>query len=169
MISKLVVTFLIIWFIYLVRSVFPPFVVGGIIAYLLLPIVQYMSAWMKIKKGHAAAIIYLLFAGIVAMVTTYFGPTILDQFAALAGNKEELISHTIKQATSTFNWNVDVDQTTKQIVGAIDETIGRPSEIMHLGGLVSHTMLFVLVCLVSSIYFLVDSDRVGTFALRFVP
>jgi predicted PurR-regulated permease PerM len=169
MITKLVSTFLIIWFIYHVRSVFPPFVVGGIIAYLLLPVVQYMSAWMKIKKGHAAAIIYLLFLGVVAMVATYFGPTILDQFAALAGHKQELISHTISQATSTFNWNIDVDQTTKHVVSIIDESIGRPSEIVHLGGLVSHGMLFVLVCVVSSIYFLVDSDRVGAFALRFVP
>jgi predicted PurR-regulated permease PerM len=169
MISKLVVTFLIIWFIYHVRSVFPPFVVGGIIAYLLLPVVQYMCTAMRIKKAHAATIIYLLFAGFIAMVTTYFGPTVIDQFAALAAHKEELISHTITQATSTFNWNVDVEQTTRHVVAAIDETIGRPSEIVHLGGLVSHGMLFVLVCVVSSIYFLVDSERIGSFALRFVP
>jgi predicted PurR-regulated permease PerM len=168
-ITKLVVTFLIIWFIYHVRSVFPPFVVGGIIAYLLLPVVQYMSGVMKIKKGHATAIIYLLFLSLVAMIATYFGPTVLDQFAALAQHKEELINHTIVQATSTFDLKVDAAQTTHQIVGAIDETIGRPSEIVHLGGLVSHGLLFVMICVVSSIYFLVDSDRIGEFALRFVP
>jgi predicted PurR-regulated permease PerM len=162
-------TFLMIWFIYHVRSVFPPFVVGGIVAYLLLPLVHYVSTTAKIKRGQAVGIIYLGTAITVTFVCWFFLPTLTDQIASMAMHRHEIVTNIVRQAASTFHWDLDVELTTRQILNSIEESIGRPSEIVQLGGVVSRGMLNILVCIVSSIYFIVDSKRIGEFALRFVP
>ena len=50
------------WFLYQIREVFPPFIVGGIIAYLLIPVVNSMSASLKIKPAISVGILYIGFA-----------------------------------------------------------------------------------------------------------
>jgi predicted PurR-regulated permease PerM len=162
-------TFLLIWFVYHVRSVFPPFIVGAIVAYLLLPLVQYVSESCKIKRAHAVAIIYLSSAVFLGILTWAFAPTFSDQLSQLASNRQEIVSNIVRQAAATFNWNTDVDLTTSQILTAAEEGLGKPSEIVQIGGFLSRGFLAVLVCIVSSIYFIVDSHRIGDFALRFVP
>lgn len=166
---KWVATFLLIWFIYHIRAVFPPFIMGAILAYLLLPMVQQLSSWAKIRMVHATAILYLGTAVAIGVACWFFGPALLEQFQSLASNRHEIVRTTLAQAASTFGWSIDLNQQTTHIVAAIDEHVGKPSEIMHLGGLLSHGLLSVLVCVVSSIYFLIDSQRVGAFFLRFVP
>ena len=166
---KWLATFLVIWFIYHVRSVFPPFVVGGIIAYLLLPLVTYFSSSCKIKRGQAVAILYLSFVAVVSVVCWVFLPIVGEQFSALATNRQEIITNVVQQAVNTFHWQLDVKETSSQILSSIEESFGKPGEIVHLGGLLSRGFLALLVCVVSSIYFMIDSGRVASFGLRFVP
>ena len=162
-------TFLMIWFVYHVRSVFPPFVVGGIVAYLLLPLVQHVSATAKIKRGQAVGIIYIGTAITVGLAGWFFLPTLTDQLASMALHRHEIVINIVRQAAATFHWSIDVDITTAQILNSIEDSIGRPAEIVQIGSVLSRGMLNVLVCIVSSIYFIVDSQRIGEFALRFVP
>src|SRR5215471_15924354 len=166
---KWIGTFLLIWFIYHVRSVFPPFVVGAIFAYLLLPLVNYMASKAKIKRAHAVAIIYLTFGATLVVLGWLFLPVVGDQMVQFAQNRVEIVRKVVEQAVTSFNWQLDVEDTTSQILSSIEEGLGNPGEIVHLGGLVSHGLLALLVCLVSSIYFILDSNRVGAFCLRFVP
>lgn len=161
--------FLVIWFIYAVRSVFPPFVVGAILAYLLLPLVQWLCAKLKMKATHAVAILYLTVAAACCGLGWFFLPTLMDQFASLATQRQKIISDFIAELATSFHWDINVQATTDQLVASLEQTVGRPSEIVHLGGLVSHWLLSLLVCIVSSIYFIIDSERVGEFCLRFVP
>ena len=162
-------TFLLIWFVYHVRSVFPPFVVGGIIAYLLLPLVHHVSSTARIKRWQAVSIIYLGTGIIVGLACWLFMPILTDQLASLASHRHEIVNNIVRQAASTFHWDVDVDITSRQILNSIEDSVGRPSEIVQIGGVLSRGMLYVLVCIVSSIYFIVDSKRIGDFVLRFVP
>lgn len=166
---KWIATFLLIWFIYHVRSVFPPFIVGGIIAYLLLPLVDYMRSSLKISRRLAVTVIYLGFVAVVGTLGYIFLPSVGEQFSQFAAHRSEIIQNVVQQAASTFHWQVDVDQTSAQLLTQLEETFGKPGEIVHLGGLVSHTLLGLLVTIVSSIYFIIDSERVGAFCLRFVP
>lgn len=169
MLFRWVATFLIIWFIYHVRSVFPPFIVGGILAYLLLPLVQHLSTSLKIKPMHAVAIVYLLGAVVLIVCGWFFLPLLSEQAVALALHRQEIVTNIVKQAAETFQLQIDVNQTANQIILNIEESAGKPEEIVHLGGLLSHGLLGILVCVVSSIYFIIDNERVRNFALRFLP
>ncbi len=160
---------LILWFLYIVREVFPPFIIGGIIAYLLLPLVKQISSSCGIKNHLSVLAIYSSVVIIFCLVLMIFGHSIAEQFQALFHQRKEIIGNLLNQITSTFQWQIDIDKSTDEIVTSVEESFGRPEEIMHLGSLLSKGFLATLVTVVSSIYFMLDSSRVGTFFLRFIP
>ena len=160
---------LLLWFLYYVRDVFPPFIVGGIIAYLLLPLVNKLSTSARIDNRWAVVIIYLLFVTAIALLFWLFGAKALDQFSTFATQRKEIVTNLISQISTAFNWQLDVDQSTNEILSTIEQNFGTPGEIVHLGALASRGMLAVLVTVVSSIYLIVDSKRVGEFFYGFSP
>lgn len=166
---KWLATFILLWFIYEVRGVFPPIIVGAILAYLLLPIVQSLSGYAKVPVGIATAVVYVIAAGVIGLTAWWLMPSILREVAELAAHRQEIISGVITQIASATHWTGDVQQMTDQIITSFGETIGNPSEIAHSVSTVSHGALAILVCVVSSIYFTLDSASVGRFFLRYLP
>lgn len=166
---KWVLTFLLIWFIYSVRSIFPPIIVGAIIAYLFLPVVQKLSRTARIPIGLSTAIIYLSLGAIIGGTIWFFGPGIVQELTELAQNRQEIISNSLAQFAAATKWDIDVETTTRHILGNVSETLAKPSEIAHWGHVLGHGFLSVLVCVVTSIYLTLDSDKVGQFLLRYVP
>lgn len=160
---------LLLWFLYYVREVFPPFIMGGIIAYLLLPLVNKLSESTHINTRLAVAIIYCVFLIVLAVLFWLFGATAIDQFFTFIAQRREIVTNLISQISTAFNWQLDVEQSTNEILTSLEQNFGTPGEIVHLGSLLSKGMLAMLVTLVSSIYFIVDSKRVGQFFLRFLP
>ena len=149
---------LLLWFLYYVREVFPPFIIGGIIAYLLLPLVNKLSASARIDNRWAVAIIYLLFVAVIVLLFCLFGAKAIRQFSTLVAQRREIVTNLVSQISTAFNWQLDVEQSTNEILSSIEQNFGTPGEIVHLGALVSKGMLAVLVTVVSSIYLIVDSQ-----------
>ncbi|HEY9681846.1 MAG TPA: AI-2E family transporter [Oculatellaceae cyanobacterium] len=170
-----VVLILILLFVYHVREVFPPFVVGGIIAYLLFPLVTYVNRLKRVpgfgwwNPGCTIALIYLLTASVLGVVIYKFGPLLGEQISSVIEHRHELANNFIQQLSDSFGLGLDVNQTSDQVLAAMESGVGKPEEILHVGGMLSHGLLSLLVCIVSSIYFISDSQKVGRFFLRFVP
>jgi predicted PurR-regulated permease PerM len=156
-------------FVYHVREVFPPFIVGGIIAYLLNPLVKWMCHKVEwIKPPLALAIIYFGTLGVIALMCVLFGPQLVNEFNNIFEQRQEMISSVVNQISTQFNLNLDVEKVTSDVLASM-QSAGRPGEIVHFGGVISKSVLAILVCIVSSIYLVTDSSRVGKFFLRFVP
>ncbi|MBI5172990.1 MAG: AI-2E family transporter [Candidatus Obscuribacter sp.] len=160
---------LLFWFLYFIREVFPPFIVGAIIAYLLLPLVNQVSTTFRIRPGLAVGIIYIGALALIVGASTWFGQSIMEQFSALAAQRKDIITSLVQQISDGFHWQLDVEKTAEELTSSIEQNVGSPEEIVHLGGLLSKSLLSVLVCIVSSIYLLIDSRSVGQFCLRFIP
>jgi predicted PurR-regulated permease PerM len=156
-------------FVYHVREVFPPFIVGGIIAYLLNPLVAWLcrkAGW--IKPPLAVGVIYLGALFTVVGLLIFFGPQLASEFKDIFDQREEMIGSVLNQISTQTPLNFNVPKVTSDVMTSL-ENAGRPAEIMHVGGVISKSLLAILVCLVSSIYLITDSSRVGKFFLRFVP
>ena len=168
---KWIIMFILLWFIYQVRHVFPPMIVGGIIAYLVLPAVQAMGERARIPVGLATGIVYTTLLGALVATFALIGPGVMRELKDLADpvNQTQIVHGAVTQVTQIMKLHVDIDATTRQIVTGAQAGFGNPEELMHLGGLLSHGALAVLVCVVSSIYFTLDSQSVGRFFLRYVP
>lgn len=166
---KWLAVLLLFWFLYHVREAFPPFIVGGIIAYLLLPVVNGFSRKLKIPPKISVALIYIAFLGTIIGLCSAFGKSVVEQINQLAGQKQEIVTNLVQQLANGFNWQIDVTKTAEDIINSMEKSLGKPEELAHFGGILSKSLLAILVCTVSSIYFIVDSERVGKYFLRFVP
>ncbi|MBS2002034.1 MAG: AI-2E family transporter [Candidatus Obscuribacterales bacterium] len=156
-------------FVYHVREVFPPFIVGGIVAYLLNPLVAWLCrkvGWMK--PPIAVGVIYFGALFTVIALLVIFGPQLASEFKDIFDQREEMIGSVLNQISTQTPLNFNVPKVTADVMASL-ENAGRPAEIMHFGGVVSKSLLAILVCLVSSIYLIIDGSRVGKFFLRFVP
>lgn len=156
-------------FVYHVREVFPPFIVGGIVAYLLNPLVAWLCrkvGWMK--PPIAVGVIYFGALFTVIGLLVIFGPQLASEFKDIFDQREEMIGSVLNQISTQTPLNFNVPKVTADVMANL-ENAGRPAEIMHFGGVVSKSLLAILVCLVSSIYLIIDGARVGKFFLRFVP
>jgi predicted PurR-regulated permease PerM len=159
----------VLWFLYLVREVFPPFIVGGILAYLLLPLVRFVSSTCKIPRQFAVAGIYIAFLGTMILLSRVFGGLLIEQAGTLFEDRHAIVTKLLEQLSTTFNWQLDVQTASGDIVSNLETWLGKPEELVHLGELLSKSLLHVLVCVVSSIYLIMDSESVGRFLLRFIP
>lgn len=168
---KWIATFVLLWFIYQVRHVFPPIIVGGIFAYLVLPLVQGLSTRTRMPIGLSTFIMYSLILGSIVATLCFLGPNVARELKDLADpvNQTQIIHSAVTQLKEMMKLHIDVDTVTNNIMSGIQHGIGKPEELMHLGGLLSHGALSLLVCVVSSIYFTLDSQAVGRFFLRYVP
>ncbi len=168
---KWIATFVILWFIYQVRHVFPPMIVGGIFAYLVLPVVQGMTQRTRVPIGLSTLIVYSLIFGSIVAALCFLGPSVARELKDLADpvNQQQIVHSAVSQLKDMLKLKVEVDVATANIMSSIQHGFGKPEELMHLGGLLSHGALSLLVCVVSSIYFTLDSQAVGRFFLRYVP
>ncbi|HEY9786185.1 MAG TPA: AI-2E family transporter [Candidatus Obscuribacterales bacterium] len=164
--------FLLIWFMYQIREIFPPFVVGAVIAYLLLPLVRYVSQQTKMPISAAVLMIYLLIGGAIFGLCWFFGPQVIDQATNLVNQRQEMAQSIVSQVSTAFGWQMtaeEVQKAAQDLLSNLEQNVGTTNELVHIGGLLSKGFLGVLVCVVSSIYLIADSHRVGQFFLRFVP
>ncbi|MDR3615107.1 MAG: AI-2E family transporter [Candidatus Obscuribacterales bacterium] len=172
---KWIAVVLILLFVYHVREVFPPFIVGGILAYLLFPLVNIVNKlnrypllrWMSPKW--AILFIYCGVAVSLGWLIFRFGPVLGSEVHNLVDQRHEIVTNLVTQIATGFKMNLDVERTSETLLQAIESSVGKPEELVHIGGLLSHGLLSLLICVVSSIYLIVDSKRVGRFFLRFVP
>jgi predicted PurR-regulated permease PerM len=169
MMIKWVLTFLLIWFIYSVRSIFPPIIVGAIIAYLFLPVVQKLARTARIPIGLATACVYITLGVVIGSAIYFLGPGIVRELSELVENRHSIVSNSVSQFATMTHWTIDVGSTTSHMLGSMSETFSKPSEIAHWGHVLGHGALSVLVCVVTAIYLTLDSDKVGQFLLRYVP
>jgi len=158
-----------IWFLYIVREVFPPFIVGAILAYLLIPVVNWLSSACKVPRQLAVGLLYIGFFSAIILLSRIFGGSIVEQAKMLFEQRHDIVLNLLTNFSNQFNWNLDVHTTSVELVSDLEDWIGKPSELVHITEVLSKSLLSVLVCTVSSIYLIIDSERVGKFFLRFVP
>lgn len=158
-----------LWFLYIVREVFPPFIVGAILAYLLIPVVNWLSGTCKVPRQLAVGLLYIGFFSAIILLSRIFGGSVVEQAKMLFDTRHDIVSNLLTNFATQFNWTLDVQTTSVELVQDLENWIGKPSELVHLTEVLSKSLLSVLVCTVSSIYLIIDSERVGKFFLRFVP
>lgn len=101
--------------------------------------------------------------GLIIGASGWFRPLHYRAIYKPAAQRKEIITNLVQQLSQGFNWQLDVERTAEELTASIEQNIGSPEEIVHLGGLLSKSLLSVLVCVVSSIYLIIDSRSVGNF------
>ena len=83
---------------------------------------------------------------------------------------QTIIENMVTQVAAATGWQLDVTQVTADLLDKVQTFISeKPSELLIVGNVLTHSLFFLVICLVSSIYMVLDSELIGAYILRFVP
>jgi predicted PurR-regulated permease PerM len=161
-------------FVYLIRSVLPPFLVGAVAAYIFSPVVESIQNRWRLPRWAALVILYVALLGPFIVVAIFFGPRFVEETRLLVIRGPFIVTRLIEQIFgvgpySGFGAATDSRQLANDIVAGIRDTLGTPSTALHLVSSIAEFALNAFLSLIVSIYLLADSGNVEDAILRFVP
>jgi len=160
--------------IYFARPLAGPLVISGLLAFVLDPLVDKLAALRRIKRSTAVVIVYLIFLALLIAIPSIIVPIGVSQVRGLSADllivdlqMEELLRRPITIGDITFTLPLQIAQNINDLLSSF---IGQASTgaFDYLSRLSSNLAWF-LVILVSTFYFLKDSDRLGNWLIDLAP
>ncbi|WP_456274476.1 AI-2E family transporter [Bacillus sp. AK031] len=162
----------------LVTALFGPIVLGGILYYLLRPLVNFLSR--KIPRPLSILLIYLAAAGLVAGVIFYIGPILQRQVNSLINNTPDIIQN-LREALLNLQQNewvsrfqqgerFSLEDLTNRLTAYLDtvvSTIG--SNFMNIISTVTSIVILIILIPFVLYYMLKDGNKLSDKVLKLVP
>jgi predicted PurR-regulated permease PerM len=160
-----------------VSPVLPPLLIALLVVYLLNPVVSALER-RGTPRVAGAAVVYLLFVAVVALVLSFVIPLASHQVVAVAGDFPayvEDVQNQVARLGQRFGQDWDLNLDAARVSGWLTEAGNRQTVTRYLTGLGSFTtsLLHALVILilgpVMAFYLLVDLPRLQRGALAMIP
>jgi predicted PurR-regulated permease PerM len=162
----------------LVTALFGPIVLGGILYYLLRPLVNFLAK--KMPRGLAILILYLAIIGLITGVIFYVGPILQRQINSLIENTPDLIDR-FREALLTLQQNEWVSQfqngerfsfedITNRLTDYLNEaasTLG--SNLMNIISTITNIVVLIILIPFVLYYMLKDGNKLSGKVLNLVP
>ena len=154
-------------------EVIPPLIVACILAFVIFPIVKRIEKYLKIKRVWATLIVYILLIGIASLIPILIVPVLVDQFANLNVNIQEII-FTIEdffaREISIGELSIDLSSIFDQLSGSLEnllqpylgQTLGIAFEVIG-------SAVWAVFILVISFYLVKDGARFWNWLEGLVP
>ena len=169
-------------------SVISPFIVGGIIAFIIAPIVNSLDASFfekvcKIKKpklraGLSIAVTYILFLGLITLALVKLIPEMGDSISELVQKSKVLVTKISEFFNSLSEKFPDVDfsgimEKAKENIPALPTNAGEVlkvslPKIFSTSYDILHTLVNILLAIAISIYMVCDKRRIAQAATKMV-
>jgi len=153
--------------------VLAPLVVAVIIAYILNPVVNWLTARTPMKRSIAAAIIYIVFLLLLALIPTIIAPLLVSQIRNLNVDIQQLT----QQVADAMDYPIAIGGVSGNLSSLIEPVIGSIDQIFSpaanfaanlavdiAGGFVWAIFIFVV-----AFYFLLDANRFIDWVDSWVP
>jgi predicted PurR-regulated permease PerM len=159
---------------WVVREALPPFIIAAILAYILSPVADELSARLKIRRELAALGVFACV--LVALVVVGF---VLDlrltaemrdlQRQGPNGLENAVDQFTGGQSIQAFGQEVTARELARFIESTVRNELGTPRQAFQALRLGLDLTFAIVLSLLSLAYMLVDGDRLWRYVLRFVP
>jgi predicted PurR-regulated permease PerM len=148
---------------YLVRVVFVPLIIGGIMAYILAPVVGWINRRLRIPRGLATGIVYLLLLAIVVPLPVLLVPWGINQIGFLRREFINFVAYldTISADTvQIMGFELVVGDIVDQVTSALTDLITTiaPASLSIVFG-AAETLLMVIFTFLIGFYLTADSHR----------
>jgi predicted PurR-regulated permease PerM len=156
------------------RGVLPPFIVAGILAYILSPLVDELTARTRVRRPLIAlgvfAVVLIVVVGLVWLV----GARLNAEVRAIAREGPSIIESVVDHLTGGQNIDVLGQNITSRELGrrldvALRDELGTPSQAIQAVRVGFELTLAVILVFLSLVYLLIDGHNFWVYVLRFVP
>ena len=166
-----VVLLLILW---AARHSLSPFVIGGILAYILSPLVDTLAERTRWPRFAAALLVAFVFIGVIGAGVWLLGARVVSEARSLGSDVPSIVDSAVESLTGggtldVLGQHVTPDDLSARIQDGVANAIGSPSDVVHAARVALEWSLKLLLVLLVFVYLLVDGQRLGVFLLRFVP
>ena len=150
-----------------------PLVVAVIIAYILNPVVNWLTARTPLKRGLAAAIVYLIFLFLLALIPTIGTPILVTQIRALNVDLQELtnqLNEAMDYQISIGNVRGNLSLLIEPVTGSLDQVFSpMASWAANLAVDIAGGFIWAIFIFVVGFYFLLDANRFINWIDSWIP
>ncbi|MBN1218859.1 MAG: AI-2E family transporter [Anaerolineae bacterium] len=143
--------------------VLAPLIVAVLIAYILNPVVNWLTARTPLKRGLAAAIVYLIFLFLLALIPTVGTPILVTQIRALNVDVQELtnqLNEAMDYHISIGNVRGNLSSLIEPVTGGLDQVFSpMASWAANLAVDIAGGFIWAIFIFVVGFYFLLDANR----------
>ncbi len=159
---------------YVVRDVLPPFVIAGMLAYILVPVVGAIAVRLRVRRALVVAVLYVVLVLSLIGGFVVLEPVLVRDTQDLVQNGPAIVESLLQQTVGTgqvqlLGATVDAKTLSARLLTAARDGLGRPTEALHLAEGVIQTVFDTFLVLIVLFYLLLDWPRLIAFGFRFVP
>ncbi|MBE0409596.1 MAG: AI-2E family transporter [Anaerolineales bacterium] len=156
--------------IYYTRVLLGPLVIAALLAYLLAPIVEFFVEKLRFNRKFAVPFVYIVFLASLASIPAIFTPILVNQLETI-GNEILKILEFLRETLpgihflgyTLFDYDIPTD------IQALITPLLEPQQIFGVFLAATENIAWILVIIVSSYYFLMDSSRLRTWFFAIFP
>ena len=159
-----------LWF---VRELFSPLIIGALIAFVLNPAIGLLTRHTKLSRSWAVFIV--LFAGLGGLIalSALMMPRLINEIQVLFVDLQAIFSQTqetLSQPVTILEWEFNFEYLMPDITRLFSETITAiPENAFHLLEATSKNLIWGLVILATTYYFLRDWGRLRNWLFALIP
>ena len=177
--TKVVVALLLlgiaVFFVYGVRAIIWPFIWAAVLAFLLAPLVKWLCRHTRLHRFWVTLILMGFFVGGIVLLFTFGYPPLSRELVGLRGSLPSIVEN-LDNTLATyaqvdlFGLEAVIGTSGELLAGALDSaTSTMVDAALNIAIHVVELLLKFLLCLFTTFYLLLESNRFGTWARRMVP
>jgi predicted PurR-regulated permease PerM len=156
------------------RDILPPFIVAGVLAYILSRPVDWLTARLGVRRVVAALLVLLGLVIVLGLGVWLLESRLAPEIGSLSAAGPDITRTIVESLTggqtiAILGQQITPDELTERLHEAALSELPRPGEAVHVVTAVLHLALWTLLALVVLAYLLIDGAGLGRFLLRFVP
>lgn len=156
------------------RGVLPPFIVAGILAYLLSPLVDELAERSGLRRAWVALAVFLAVLVGVAVLVWVAGARLGGELRALSREGPGIVQAVVDKLTGgqtleVFGQSITSLELARRLETALGDELGTPTQAIQVVRVGFEVVLAVVLVFLSLAYMLVDGHNLFLYMLGFVP
>jgi predicted PurR-regulated permease PerM len=173
-ISKWVVLGALVILLWVARGVLPPFIVAGILAYVLSPLVDELALRSGVRRAWVALGVFCVFFAVVAGLVWFAGARLSTEVRDISREGPSIIESVVDKLTGGQNLDMFGQSITSRELGrrldvALRDELGTPSQAIQAVRAGFELTLDIVLVFLSVVYMLIDGHNFFRYLLHFVP
>jgi predicted PurR-regulated permease PerM len=159
------------WLAYSYRILFGPLITSSLIAYLLYPLVTWLSNSTNIKRQRVVILVFVIFLILLSLAVAYLVPSVISQANLLAKQLQGIPSQ-LDGITNDLEQILGIQLHAAELVTSLETDIGqmfRPERIFRVLLASTTNIVWAVVVIITIFHLLRDWEKLREWLFSFVP
>lgn len=156
------------------RGALPPFIIAGILAYILSPLADELAQRTGLRRTPAALVVFGAVLALLLLLGWLAEVRLVREIRSLTAEGAGIVATAVQRLTGgqdldLLGQRMTAAELAARLNLAMAGWVGSPAEALHVVRIGLELGLSTLLALLALAYLLVDGHRLGAYLLRFVP